>query len=64
LPDKCRQIFRMSRVEGLKNDEIAGKFNISKRTVETQISKALKTLRLELAPYLTIFILWLAYVFI
>jgi len=54
----------MSRVEGLKNDEIAGKFNISKRTVETQISKALKTLRLELAPYLTIFILWLAYVFI
>ena len=63
LPDRCRQIFRMSRVEGLKNDEIASKLNISKRTVETQISKALKTLRLELAPYLTIFILWLAYVF-
>lgn len=63
LPDRCRQIFRMSRVEGLKNDEIAGKFNISKRTVETQISKALKILRLELASYLMIFIPGLAYMF-
>ena len=63
LPERCRQIFRMSRVEGLKNDEIAGKLNISKRTVETQISNALTKLRMELAPYLTIIILWLTYVF-
>lgn len=45
LPEKCRQVFELSRVEGLKNDDIAQKLNISKRTVETQISKALKFLR-------------------
>ena len=63
LPDRCREIFRMSRVEGLKNDEIARECNISKRTVETQISKALKVLRLELAPYLSLFFFILLYVF-
>ena len=63
LPEKCQQIFRMSRVDGLKNEEIAREFNISKRTVETQISKALKKLRIELAPFLTILALVLAYVF-
>jgi len=52
LPDKCRQVFIMSRLEGLKNEEIAEKLNISKRTVETQISKALKVLRVELKDYL------------
>jgi len=35
----------MSRNRGLKNDEIAEELNISKRTVETQISKALKVFR-------------------
>lgn len=49
LPDQCRRIFRMSRNEGLTNQEIAETLNISKRTVETQISKALKKLREELA---------------
>jgi RNA polymerase sigma-70 factor (ECF subfamily) len=63
LPERCRDIFKLSRVDGLKNDEIAEKFNISKRTVETQISKALKILRLELASYLTSLIPVLAYVF-
>ena len=57
LPEKCRQVFRMSRVDGLKNDEIAVKCNISKRTVETQISKALKVLRMELAPYLKLLVI-------
>ncbi|MFC2116551.1 sigma-70 family RNA polymerase sigma factor, partial [Bacteroidota bacterium] len=57
LPDRCRQVFRMSRVDGLKNDEIARKCNISKRTVETQISKALKILRQDLAPYLKVLII-------
>ncbi|MGQ1947300.1 RNA polymerase sigma-70 factor [Geofilum sp. OHC36d9] len=52
LPDKCRQVFVMSRIDGLKNDEIAAQLDISKRTVETQISKALKVLRVELKDYL------------
>ena len=45
LPPQCERIFRMSRMEHLSNQEIADELNISKRTVETQISKALKVLR-------------------
>jgi RNA polymerase sigma-70 factor (ECF subfamily) len=52
LPAKCRRIFKMNRYEGLKNEEIAHQLNLSKRTVETQISKALKILRKRLSDYL------------
>ncbi len=45
LPNQCRRIFKMSRHEGQSNQEIARELSISKRTVETQISKALKRLR-------------------
>jgi RNA polymerase sigma-70 factor, ECF subfamily len=51
MPDQCRRIFKMNRFEGLRNDQIAEKLGISKRTVETQISKALRTLRKKLADY-------------
>ena len=51
LPEKCREIFVMSRMRGLKNEEIAVELNLSKRTVETQISNALKVLRVELKDY-------------
>lgn len=54
LPAKCRMVFKMNRIEGMKNEEIAIKLNLSKRTVETQISKALKILRKKLAEYLPI----------
>lgn len=47
LPKKCREIFWMSRVDQLNNDEIALKLGISKRTVENQITHALKHLRLS-----------------
>lgn len=57
LPDQCRRIFEMSRIEGLKNDEIATMLNLSKRTVETQISKALKNLRETIEPMLKLMIL-------
>jgi RNA polymerase sigma-70 factor (ECF subfamily) len=43
-----KNIFTLSRFENLKNDEIAKKLNISKRTVELQISNALKFLREKL----------------
>lgn len=45
LPDQCRRIFTMNRFEDLSNQAIADQLNLSKRTVETQISKALKLLR-------------------
>lgn len=45
LPSQCQLVFRMSRMEEKTNDEIAAELNLSKRTVETQISKALKRLR-------------------
>lgn len=45
LPARCRQIFNMSRIDGKRNTEIARELNLSVRTVETQISKALRSLR-------------------
>lgn len=45
LPEACQRIFIMSRFDGKKNQEIADELGISKRTVETQISNALKALR-------------------
>ncbi|WP_461533335.1 RNA polymerase sigma-70 factor [Sinomicrobium sp.] len=54
LPPSCRQIFIKSRFEGLKYVEIAHELNISPKTVENQISKALRFLRNELREYLTI----------
>ncbi len=47
LPKRCQEIFWMSRIDQLNNDEIAIKLGISKRTVENQITRALKHLRLS-----------------
>jgi RNA polymerase sigma-70 factor (ECF subfamily) len=58
LPEKCRQVFELNRFEGLKYSEIAEKLNISIKTVENQMSKALKILREKLAHYLTL-LLWM-----
>jgi len=52
LPDKCRIIFAMSRYEEMTYKEIAASLDISVKTVENQISKALKLLKAELKPYL------------
>ncbi|ADV42811.1 RNA polymerase sigma-70 factor [Bacteroides helcogenes] len=45
LPDKCREVFRQSRQENLTNKEIAEKTQTSVKTVEAQITKALKHIR-------------------
>jgi len=48
LPEKCRKVFELSRFDELKYKEIAEKLDISIKTVEAQVSKALKILREEL----------------
>ena len=52
LPEQCRTIFQMSRFEELKYREIADKLNLSVKTVENQMGKALKIMRLQLVEYL------------
>lgn len=59
LPPRCREIFILSRFEGLKNIDIANHFNISRRTVELQISNALRRLREDLKPYFPVIFLML-----
>jgi RNA polymerase sigma factor (sigma-70 family) len=48
LPKRCQEIFLMSRRQLMSNDEIADKLGISKRSVENQITHALKHLRISL----------------
>ena len=45
LPQKCKEIFQFSRDENLSNQEIAKKLDISVKTVEAQITKALKRIK-------------------
>lgn len=60
LPPRCREIFILSRFEGKENAKIAEMLGISKRTVELQISNALKILRCELKDYLpSVLLIWL-----
>jgi RNA polymerase sigma-70 factor (ECF subfamily) len=52
LPQKCREIFVLNRYENLKYQEIANRLDISVKTVETQMSKALQHMRNQLAEFL------------
>ena len=52
LPDRCRLIFQLSRHEDMSYREIADNLEISIKTVENQMGKALRVLREELAAYL------------
>lgn len=55
LPERCREVFLLSRKEQLKYAEIATVMNISIKTVENQMGKALKILHQELREYLNLF---------
>jgi RNA polymerase sigma-70 factor (ECF subfamily) len=59
LPEKCREVFELSRFEGKRYAEIATHLNISVKTVETQMSKALAILKEELKDYLTVLLVLL-----
>lgn len=56
LPDGIRETFILNRFEGLKYQQIADQENISVKTVEYRISKALNILRKELGDYLVLLI--------
>jgi RNA polymerase sigma-70 factor (ECF subfamily) len=52
LPARCREVFELSRVHGLRYAEIAQVMDISVKTVEAQMGKALRIIRERLAPWL------------
>jgi len=52
LPEKVRESYELNRFEGLKYQEIADKLDVSVRTVEVRISKALELLRKSLIDFL------------
>jgi len=59
LPPKCRTVFSLSRFEGLSYREIGEQMNISIKTVENQMGKALKVMRSLLKDYLTTLLIFL-----
>ena len=54
LPEQCRLVFKMSRIEELKYAEIAEQLGISVKTVENHMGKALRIMREELKDYLVL----------
>lgn len=61
LPEQCRVIFKMSRFEELKYQEIADKLGLSIKTIENQIGKALKIMRTELSDYLPVILIFIEF---
>jgi len=57
LPDKCRQIFKLSRFAELSNKEIAEKLNIAIKTVEAHNTLAMKRIRLYISEHWDAFII-------
>jgi RNA polymerase sigma-70 factor, ECF subfamily len=63
LPPKRKEIFLLSRVEGMKYQEIASTLGISVKTVEAQMGSALKQLRVLLKDYITVLLVLIAMLF-
>lgn len=54
LPERCRLVYELSRKEGLTYREIAKKMDISEKTVENQMGKALKHLRTSIKLFFSV----------
>ena len=52
LPKRCKEVFLLSRIEGVKNQEVANQLDISVKSVEANITRALKILKENLKDYL------------
>lgn len=63
LPEKCREVFELSRFQNKKNREIAAILNISIKTVETHMGIALKKLGSIFYEYLNLLIIAILYFF-
>lgn len=57
LPDQCRLIFQLSRYENMSYKEIAAALELSPKTIENQIGRALKALRNDLKDFLPLFLI-------
>lgn len=57
LPDRCREVFVLCRFEGYSHKEISEQLGISTKTVENQMTKALKVLRKTVLPFLKMLII-------
>ena len=53
LPEKSREVFRLSRLEGRSNAEIAGLLNVSEKAIEYHLTKSLKQLRVQLKDFIS-----------
>jgi len=59
LPEQCRIVFQLSRFEELKYQEIADQLQISVKTVENHMGKALRLMREQLKEYLPLFLIFI-----
>ena len=60
LPERCREIFVMSKIKGKKQKEIAEELNVSVKTIESQMTIAYKKLREELKNHLPLLLFLLS----
>jgi len=60
LPDRCREVFILSRIDGLKNKEIAEKLDINIKNVERHLNRALLSFRKNFTEDLPIMLIALA----
>lgn len=62
LPEKSRTVFELSRFQEMKYKDIADTLDLSIKTVEGHMTRALRHLRIELVDYLTVIIFYIIYI--